>query len=691
MRDKAIIISITAALIIFLGYVAHIQYFRTREHVIGLYSQKQITLALQAAVSLESYIRERSKAIEVLADMPGSKNTQRAQYMTEYKRTYEKISGFEYIINIDREGVVAIGYPDGFPCPAKQDERVKDEFFKAFRTAAETGNSAVFSKNVLIDGKVFICIITPVFSDTGALQGAIVGILDVKRSLKSALKPIVYGDNDYAWIVNEEGVLLYHPLHEDMLLRNVFENDSQCIQCHQDFNLERRMTQTFSGFGIKFNKATPRQLVGYSRVELGNIQWRVAVSSPFFAVTRAVRNQFKNSLLLILFMMAAIMLGAYLFYKVNTTRLTAKKELEKLKMKTRLTEEKEAAESRYRVLVEQSPDPIFICTRKGFIMVNRSFEKLFGYSEQEVCAKGFSMLKLVAPESIDQFNKEIQAFIIARKPISAITIGLINKQGQSLEVEISLGRFMLGRKLVYQGIIHDITRTKQLEREKERRKHLAVIGEMSARIAHEIKNPLASIQMGIQLLESRVDGDAKQKSYYEKLRGEIHRVDSILKGLLNYAREDHLNLKSVSIQALLDRFKQLIQPSLNEHQIGLEISIDKNVPAVRADEQKIEQVLWNVVLNAIQASETGKKIELRVTRRDNGVQLRIEDQGSGIDANQMKKIFSPFYSTRTQGSGLGLAITSKIIEMHDGTISIESEPGKGTTVTILLPTEDNSE
>ena len=132
---------------------------------------------------------------------------------------------------------------------------------------------------------------------------------------------------------------------------------------------------------------------------------------------------------------------------------------------------------------------------------------------------------------------------------------------------------MLGYRLVYQGIIHDITQIKQLEREKARNKQLAIIGEMAARIAHEIKNPLASIQTGIQLLESQVNGNTKQKTYFERLCGEIKRVDSILKGLLTYARDDQLNLKSIQIARLIKRFQAVVMPSINNHKLELDMKI----------------------------------------------------------------------------------------------------------------------
>ncbi|UCE08013.1 MAG: PAS domain S-box protein, partial [bacterium] len=539
-------------------------------------------------------------------------------------------------------------------------------------------------KNVLVDGEVFICLISPIFSFQDKFQGAILGVLNVKESLKEALRPIIRDSKDYAWILNEQGYLLYHPNHEDMLLRNIFESQETCFHCHQKFSLEKKMLTTSRGVGIKSNLQSPKQLIAYAHVPLENTKWIAAISSPFDSVTISIRTLFKNFLLLILFMMVTVIGGAVLINRINTKHVTAKKEIENLRIQANLINERNAAESRYRVLVEQSPDPIFLCSRKKFIMVNYSFEKLFGYSQEEVCSPKFSFFQIIEPSFVEQFKRKFEKFVIDRKPISSITLGMITKAGKTLAVEISLGRFLLGRKLVYQGIIHDVTKTKQLEREREHRKHLSLIGEMAARIAHEIKNPLASIQTGIQLLESQITDDGKQKSYYERLRGEIKRVDSILKGLLSYAREDQLNVKLVQINPIIRRFEELVKPTIQKHNLKLKIHMRDDLPQVFIDEQKIEQVLWNILLNAIQASKPGGRLYLNILRSDHGIDLRIRDEGSGIPEENLAKIFQPFFSTRTTGSGLGLAISKKIIELHKGQLKIESTLNRGTTVIIHL-------
>ena len=617
--------------------------------------------------------------------MPGSVDFDQKMYQNEFIQTYEVVQGFKHIFYVDPEGIAQFGFPAGYPCPARQSEEIQQRFKQTFSQAIRLKKTLVFERNVLINGKVTVCLVTPIFVDGDKFIGAIIGSLAVRKALYNALQPIMVVADDHAWVMNEPGYLIYHPHHEEMLIQNLFNANHKCFDCHVNFDMEREMLARQSGVGIKENLNKQKQLIGYARVELENTRWIVAISTPFEIITTSLRKEFRNFLLMIIVIIVTVVIGAFMVNRINTERITAKKELENLKAQATLIQEKNAAESRYRVLVEQSPDPIFLCARKKLIMVNHSFEKLFGYKQEEVCNAEFSIMDLVDQKSIEKYKTEVEALIKGVKQIASITIGMRNRVGNLLQVEISLGRFLFDDQVVYQGIVHDITKISQLEREREQKKHLAIIGEMAARIAHEIKNPLASIQTGIQLLESQITDDGKQKTYYERLRGEIQRVDKILKGLLTYAREDYLELKTVTIESLIKRFQQVFQPMIQKEKIKLRANIGKNLPEIRVDDHKLEQVLWNLCLNAVQASKPGDFVDIDVSGHNRGIAIKLQDYGNGIPAESLDKIFQPFYSTRTHGSGLGLAISKKIIELHRGELKIESELDKGTTVMIYLP------
>jgi two-component system sensor histidine kinase AtoS len=219
-----------------------------------------------------------------------------------------------------------------------------------------------------------------------------------------------------------------------------------------------------------------------------------------------------------------------------------------------------------------------------------------------------------------------------------------------------------------------------------RRDHLAFIGEMSTRIAHEIKNPLASLQAGIQLLESNFPEDKKTAEYFHKLTSEVRRVDRIVKGLLSYSREEQLSRKKTDIVSLVEKVVALNKQGVKDKKINWKIeSEDKNTVA-KIDPLKIEQVFWNLLLNSTQAIKQEGLIKISIGNNSpDSIHCIIEDSGTGMTEEVQKKIFQPFFSTKSQGTGLGLAITKKIILAHDGEIKIISKPGEGTTVHITLP------
>lgn len=688
MKDKILIFSSALILILVLGFIAHLQFFRSRRNVIDLYSEKQMALANQTAVSLKSFVNERIKAVEVLSVCPEFNKLDSLSMNREFERTYDIVKGFSYLIFLNPDGVAQIGYPENFLCPSKQPPEIQKTFNEAFTSARELKRTIIFSKNVIVNGSVFICLICPIYSQSGDFRGAILGVLDVIESLKSVLTPSVSEIREYTWILNDQGYLIYHPNHPEVQLKNIFTDNESCLGCHQDFSYERHMLAEFTGVGIKNKPSTPEQVIAHTRIVFEEIQWIVAVSSPFERVLKSMRMLFTSFLLLFLCMTFTVLGGAVYITRINSKRIAAQKESEYLRASANLMEEKRAAEIRYQVLVEQSPEPIFLCTRKKMLIYNQSFIKLFRLREEELTDFD-SLFRLVPNENLAHFKKEIYNFIKSKKSFLALSTPMLTRHKKKLEVEISIRRFLLGKKITYQGIIHDTTERRKLEREKRRQEHLALIGEMSTRIAHEIKNPLASIQTGIQLLESQLEEGSNVKSYYERLRTEIQRVDKILKGLLAYAREDELEYQHVELDHFISHFETMLQPTLNKSQLKLIIEKDKAPKHIYLDPNKMEQVLWNILLNAAQASSVGGTIYFTIKKYDDGILMKIRDEGEGIPAKILPKLFVPFFSTRAQGSGLGLAISKKIVELHEGTLKIESKVNEGTEIRIYIPGSKN--
>lgn len=226
-------------------------------------------------------------------------------------------------------------------------------------------------------------------------------------------------------------------------------------------------------------------------------------------------------------------------------------------------------------------------------------------------------------------------------------------------------------------------------RQMERADRLASVGEMSAGIAHEIKNPLAGISGAITILADDFAEDDPHKQIVYEVLEQIQRLDKTVNDLLFFGRPGKPEFNYVDINALLKTtlfFVSQHPEAKNIHRIK---ELTKNLPAVWIDEKQIQQVLFNIILNAIQAMQDGGTlvIETDPAEKDGNdyVRVRIIDSGSGIPTDELDKIFVPFHTTKTQGTGLGLPICRQLLEQHGGEIEIVSKPDEGTTVTILLP------
>jgi two-component system, NtrC family, sensor kinase len=239
------------------------------------------------------------------------------------------------------------------------------------------------------------------------------------------------------------------------------------------------------------------------------------------------------------------------------------------------------------------------------------------------------------------------------------------------------------------GVVHymrDVTEQKSLERENERIGRLAALGELSAVIAHEIRNPLSGVGISAQALSrSLIPGDFHESNLKNILKG-IRKVDDVIKGLLDFANPKEPVLTPCAVNTVLEEALFLSTPQAQESQVSVEKSLGKHLPLVLLDAEQIKRVFINVILNALQAMYPGGVLRIRTARSPGGrVMVRIADTGTGIPPALLQRIFDPFFTTKSQGAGLGLSISRTILEKHHATIACDSREGKGTTFTIVFP------
>ncbi len=222
------------------------------------------------------------------------------------------------------------------------------------------------------------------------------------------------------------------------------------------------------------------------------------------------------------------------------------------------------------------------------------------------------------------------------------------------------------------------------ERQLERSHQLSLVGQMAAGVAHEIKNPLASIKGSVEIL-CDPSTSAKDRSEFAEIVGrEIKRVDGTVREFLEFARPREPELSRLDFGNSVSGSVRQLERQLAERKIAVRARIEPGL-FVSGDGEKLHQAMLNLLLNSAEASPTGSSISVSVARSGRRVELNVIDEGKGISPEEIDKVFDPFFTTKPSGTGLGLAIVKRIIEAHNGSISIASEPGHGTRVTITLP------
>jgi len=226
----------------------------------------------------------------------------------------------------------------------------------------------------------------------------------------------------------------------------------------------------------------------------------------------------------------------------------------------------------------------------------------------------------------------------------------------------------------------------ELEKTVAEKEKLSVLGEMASVLAHEIRNPLGSIKGFAQYLKEQITGQRPQnrevtEQYLDIIVSESKRIETLTEDLLTYARQDDLRIESFSLLAL-------VRETLSSVPVPSPISLRVDIPEdiiLASDKNKLRQVMANLVQNAIDSIHETGNIDIRAEGKGGSVLMKVTDTGTGVSKDALANMFKPFYTTKTKGTGLGLAIVERYVRAIGGKMSVESERGKGSTFSILIP------
>lgn len=379
------------------------------------------------------------------------------------------------------------------------------------------------------------------------------------------------------------------------------------------------------------------------------------------------------------------------------------------------------SEQKFRGLVENINDVVFQLSIDGvFQYVSPAIEKLYGFKSKDII--GYYIGITTPPEEMPKV-KEVINTILSGKIVQRWELNQIDKNGKIICMEISAAPMEKdGRIVSILGVMRDITERKKAQVElqmaynelKETQSQLIqaeklhVVGILASGVAHEVKNPLGIIMQGVEYLEGEISqGKKKLMPIYDMIKEAVKRADTIIRGMLDFARPAPLKLEPYELNKVVETSSSLVEKQLALQNIKLTMDSVTEIPQVLLDPNQMQQVFINIILNSVQAMPKGGEVRIRIYTKEltetefsigrrkidsfkvgsTVVVCEIEDTGSGIPKDKLDKVFDPFFTTKPtgQGTGLGLTIIRTIVEKHKGIINIESQEGKGTKVVVSLP------
>ncbi|WP_165999966.1 PAS domain-containing sensor histidine kinase [Bacillus sp. Cs-700] len=361
-------------------------------------------------------------------------------------------------------------------------------------------------------------------------------------------------------------------------------------------------------------------------------------------------------------------------YVVVSRDVTEKHQAE---MKLQLNEKK------HRMILENSNDLICMMNHEGItVYASPSYKEVLGYEQGEVIGK--DILTFIHPEDYEKCHKAIQTLTETKQSIT-IVYRKRHASGNSVILEAKGMAVSEGDEQVnhFVFIARDITEKIQLERYRENIEKLAIIGDVAAGFAHEIRNPLTSIKGFLNLLaKNEAEHD---RMYHQIIERELAKIEEVINGFISLAKPEAGEVAEVSLLKLIKNAINVLIPQAASKNIRINISSQLKTIVICCQKNQMKQVFINILKNAVEAIEENGKIDVILEENQNNVFIEIHDNGIGIEEERLERIGVPFYTNKEKGIGLGMTVSNKIITEHKGSLRVESEPGEGTRVYIQLP------
>ncbi|MBU0561631.1 MAG: hypothetical protein KJ799_14070 [Bacteroidetes bacterium] len=566
------IISITLLIISLFVFITYSIYSVTLIEAKRIHQRQQVELAKSASTGIKYYFDHLVRDINFIAARSNSFKEVNYHYNNQIEKEVVKSI---FSVNESGELIYSIGKELPVWFQTEIEKLNNERLLKAADELCFYSSVLTFNNKPEGDSLFFLMVVKD-FGRGSPVKNYLTGfVISFDWLMEKFIVPLKLSEEDFAWVLDDSGRLIYHPSHKEMLLRSINDLEESCIDCHKNFDVQNKMLLHGTSVDEYRIGDEPHKIMGYYPIELGENRWILAISTYLPAVIKNVQSNF------VLF------------------------------------------------------------------------------------------------------------FII-----SGIIILLISVLGISLFV-INLKRIRAEESEKY------LEQTRTFQEKLNHAAKLASIGELVDTVAHEINTPAAIISAETDALLLH---NCDPKHCFEELKiikQQTRRIGNYTKSLLSYSRRMPFRPINNDLKELLDECLFLLSPRINSKKVDIELSISNNIPKFIFDRSRLEQVIINLINNAIDFTKSDPKIKIEAVidkfefnqKSNDYVLIKISDNGTGIPQANLDSIFEPFFSTKSlsKGTGLGLSISKAIVKRHNGHIEVQSELGKGTSFKIYLPLKNNYE